>query len=56
MELERGRKGRDVLVHAEDEAAARKRALDKFTGWTIRGKVHEIAGTAHFVLADLEDA
>lgn len=56
LELERGRKGKDVLVHAETEEAAIRRALAKFTGWTVRGKVHEVTGEAHFVLADLEDA
>ena len=55
LELERGRKGKDVLVHAETEEAAKGRALAKFTGWQIRGAIHEVKGEAHFVLADLED-
>jgi hypothetical protein len=55
FEIERGRKGKDVVVHAEDEDAARARVAKKYTGWTVRGEIHEVAGEAHFVLADLED-
>lgn len=54
LEIERGSKGKDILVHADGPEAVRARVAKKYTGWTIRGEIHEIAGEAHFVLADLE--
>ncbi len=54
LEIERGTKGKDVLVHADDVEAVKARVAKKYTGWTIRGEIHEIVGEAHFVLADLD--
>lgn len=54
LEIERGQKGKDIVVHAEDQDAVRARVAKKYTGWTIRGEIHEVAGEAHFVTADLD--
>lgn len=55
LEIECGRRGKDIVVHAQNEDAVRARIAKKYTGWTIRGEIHQIAGEAHFVLADLVD-
>lgn len=54
LEIERGSKGKDILVHAVDTEAVQARVAKKYKGWTIRGEIHEVAGEAHFVLADLD--
>lgn len=54
LELERGRRGLDIIVHAETEDAARARVLGKYPGWKVRGELHEIPGPVHFVIAELD--
>ncbi len=53
IDMERGEHGREVLVHAEDEAAALARATGRYTGWSVI-RSNEILGEAHFTLALLD--
>lgn len=53
MTVERGKMGRELLVHAETEEEARTHAAKRYTGWTF-GECVEIIGEAHFTIALLE--
>lgn len=49
----RGRIGAELVVHAEDEEAAKKYVAGRFTGSKV-DRCIEIHGTVHFTVADIE--
>lgn len=54
IEIENGKLGRELVVHAEEEEDALAHVAARFKGWKVV-QVVEIVGQAHFTVALLED-
>jgi hypothetical protein len=55
IDIDRGRDGRALVVHAETEEAALAHVRGRFRGWSV-SQLIEILGEAHFTVALLEAA
>lgn len=53
MTVERGKLGREIVVHAETEEEAIAHAQKRYTGWTF-GECIELIGEKHFTISLLE--